>query len=124
MCLVDVRGGRVLMGRRLRDPWSGRTSFPGGGVEPGEAPLEAARRELREETALTAPARPWFERVVYAGDARQVLRVHCFVIPCLRVEAPTPSDEFAGEWLTPAQARARCLTPSAACVLDAVARWR
>jgi len=122
VCLVDVLGRRVLMGRRRVDPWSGRTSFPGGGVEAGEGALAAARRELREETGLEAPANPWFERVVYAGDAQQVLRVHCFVIPCLRVREPTATDEFAGEWLSLDEARARHVTPSAGCVLDEVER--
>lgn len=122
VCLVDVLGRRVLMGRRRVDPWAGRTSFPGGGVEAGESTLAAARRELREETGLEAPANPWFERVVYAGDAEHVLRVHCFAIPCLRVREPTASDEFAGEWVSLDDARRRHLTPSAGCVLDAVER--
>lgn len=33
--------------------------FPKGEVEPGEEPLAAARREVREETTLSAVVMPW-----------------------------------------------------------------
>jgi len=50
---VVVDAGRVLVLRRHRD---GRTYavLPGGSVEPGESPEQAAVRELAEETTLTA----------------------------------------------------------------------
>lgn len=47
--------GRILVVRQYRFG-SGRvtTEIPGGVVDPGESPLEAARRELREETGHEA----------------------------------------------------------------------
>lgn len=44
--------GRVLMVRRRFEPNKGRWSLPGGLVEVGEAPEDAARREVREELGL------------------------------------------------------------------------
>jgi 8-oxo-dGTP diphosphatase len=46
-----LRGGQLLCVRR-RD--NGCWDLPGGGLEPGESPEQAARRELTEETGLRA----------------------------------------------------------------------
>ncbi len=51
--LVDARGWLLmqLRGKEARVS-PGQWSMPGGGIEPGEAPEQAARRELLEETGL------------------------------------------------------------------------
>lgn len=45
---------RILLIKRGKPPSQGLYAFPGGRVEPGEPPIDAARREVLEETGLTA----------------------------------------------------------------------
>lgn len=51
---VVIRNGRVLLVRRRNEPDAGLWGFPGGHVDLGETALEAAVRELREETGVIA----------------------------------------------------------------------
>jgi 8-oxo-dGTP diphosphatase len=43
--------GRIAL---VKNSWSDGWILPGGGVEPNENPIEAAQREVREETGLSA----------------------------------------------------------------------
>ena len=52
--VVCLRGDEVLLVRRGTAPRLGEWSLPGGRIEYGERALEAAARELLEETGVTA----------------------------------------------------------------------
>ena len=58
VAVVVLRGAgedaRVLLLRRARGAFAGAWTFVMGGIEDGERALEAARRELAEETGLVA----------------------------------------------------------------------
>ena len=72
------RSAGVVVVRRNRDAWNvlllrafAYWDFPKGRIEQGESPLEAARRETREETTLTDLdfrwGDLWIETEPYAG---------------------------------------------------------
>ena len=52
--VVCLRGDTVLLIRRWTPPRQGEWSLPGGRIEPGERAVDAALRELREETGVEA----------------------------------------------------------------------
>jgi 8-oxo-dGTP diphosphatase len=53
-CVAFDRHGRVLLIRRGNPPFKGRYALPGGFVDVGETVETACRRELEEETSVTA----------------------------------------------------------------------
>jgi 8-oxo-dGTP diphosphatase len=52
--VVVRRGDQVLLAQRSKGGYIGRWGFPGGHVERGETVIEAAMRELMEETGVSA----------------------------------------------------------------------
>ena len=52
--VVCLRGDEVLLIRRGQPPRLGEWSLPGGRIETGERTVDAALRELREETGVEA----------------------------------------------------------------------
>ncbi|MEU8424122.1 NUDIX domain-containing protein [Micromonospora sp. NPDC048835] len=79
--LVDPSGAVLLQHRDDDAPVSpGQWSLPGGHVEPGESPEEAAHRELVEETGLTAETlHPlWSGPRPYEAGFPHTVTVHVF----------------------------------------------
>jgi 8-oxo-dGTP diphosphatase len=79
------------------DAYPGRWALPGGHVDPGETSVQAARRELAEETGIAAPAElvhvgrfdepGWDPRGPYATDA------YAAIVP--EAVTPTAADDAA-----------------------------
>ncbi len=76
---IPHRENRFLVARRAQGlHLAGHWEFPGGKIEPGEQPADAARRELAEETGLIATELEPLVMVVH--DYTQLpLRFHVFV---------------------------------------------
>ncbi len=51
LCFV-VRGGEILLIHKKRGLGAGKINGPGGRIEPGESPMEAAIRETQEELGV------------------------------------------------------------------------
>lgn len=67
--VVRADDGKFLLQRQYKHgPRAVVLTFPAGGIEPGETPNEAARRELQEETGFCVHDWRYFGRFVLNGN--------------------------------------------------------
>jgi len=115
---VRVEDDRVLLAQRGKSPDRGLWGFPGGHVEPGETALEAARRELFEETGLRATPVDYLTNVdVIRRDAEGRVTVHYLLAAVLctdPVGTPQAGDDAQdAAWFPVEQVRTGALPMSA-----------
>lgn len=83
--IICLQAGKVLLVRKQAPEWS----LPGGKIDPGETQLEAARRELQEETCLSLSDAQFLGHHILEAEEHWLYRM---AVPPSRV--PQPSHEI------------------------------
>ena len=113
-----MRDGHILMLERAKGMMIGFWSVPGGHVDPGETPQEAAARELFEEAGLTPTGPLWLVTAVpLKGYGMDLLRLR-YACACDAGEVRLSHEHSAWQWVEPAAYRTTHVSDAA------VARWR
>lgn len=130
---LALEEGQVLLIRKGKGPYTGSWDLPGGGIEHGESPEDAVRRELIEETGLPvldlALAGVYHKRLVNPlpdGDLEDLQ--HIGVIYRITVdraarlrEEPDGIDSLGARWLPVCELAGQPLSPFAARALGLAA---
>jgi A/G-specific adenine glycosylase len=119
-CGVVWRRGRVLIDRRPAEGLlGGLWEFPGGKVEPGETPAEAAGREIREETGIEVTVGEPIARVDHAYTHFRIT-LHAFHCQWQAGRAK-PLGSAAVRWVRPSELTRYAFPKANRAILDAVA---
>jgi len=90
----------LLKGAPTKRLWANKYNGLGGHVERGEDVLTSAKRELLEETSLTADLWLCGTLIVDAGDAQAGICLYFFSGECPEGDGePQPSKEGLAEWI-------------------------
>lgn len=91
------RGDQVLLIRKKRGLGKGLINAPGGRVDPGETPRQAAVRELSEEVGLTAESARWCGEHRFQFRDGYAMWVHVFATEDCP-GTPIETDEAVPLW--------------------------
>jgi 8-oxo-dGTP pyrophosphatase MutT (NUDIX family) len=97
--ILQAPDGSILLLRRSHD---GLWNLPGGRMEPGETPVETARRETWEEAGIRVPRATPYDVVVKHNLPPKLYHVFLAQVPKLVPKLNWESDKWA--WVGPSQA--------------------
>ncbi|QHG65189.1 NUDIX domain-containing protein [Pseudomonas putida] len=83
--IICLQAGKILLVRKAAPEWS----LPGGKMDHGETQVEAARRELREETTLELVAAQFLGHHVLVSEEHWLYRM-----TVTASKTPSPSHEI------------------------------
>ncbi len=119
--LVTDAAGRILLVQRSAPPEAGRWTLPGGRVESGERPVDAAAREVLEETGLDVRVASELGTIERATPEGGVFEIHTFVAEHRGGTPVAGSDAAAVRWVGADELRDLELTRGLRALLE---RWR
>lgn len=107
--VVVERDGQIAVARVTFAKGGGRLDLPGGGIDPGETPAQAATRECGEEVGLQVAVGELFTRAdhFFANENGETVNTRgVFFAARLVAEAPELKieDDHALEWMAPHEA--------------------
>jgi len=111
---------KVLLIQRNRKPYFGMWSLPGGRLEPGETPEQAAQREVKEETGIYC-FRLMPIRKMHLGEGGQFL-LQVFATEGFEGEIVTSDEISAYRWVRMDDLYGLSTTPGLGDVLEAAFR--
>lgn len=101
--VVIVRDGQVLLGKRAKPPFEGEWEVPGGFVERGEHPTDAAVREVREELGIDVTLTGLVGIYLETSSRDEPLQVTVFAgTTDAAVASPDPVEVSDWAWFAPA----------------------
>jgi 8-oxo-dGTP diphosphatase len=115
----DAAGRILLTQRRADQPMPLLWEFPGGKVEPGEAPVDALRRELAEELGCRATVGR-IDDVVFHAYAE--FDLYMLVYACTLDGEPRAVEVAALAWVAPCDLGRYPVLPADAALVERLAR--
>ena len=96
--IIVESDGRVLLARRVNEPFRGLWSLPAGFVNGGEDPAEAAARECLEETGIRVRVTRVFDIIAGREHPRGADFIIIYVADFPSGEVIAGDDADAAEW--------------------------
>ena len=95
---IIIRDGKLFATQRGYGEWKDWWEFPGGKIEPGEAPKEALKREIREELAAAIVVADLLTTVEY-DYSKLHLTMRCYLCRLKDDTQPLLLEHEAARWL-------------------------